>query len=76
MKTQAKNEPKTVARTVRFASAEQVSLIKRAAKKQGLPFNTLVTQASETAATQMLKAEPRDSKKVVADAIQQAHNEA
>jgi antitoxin component of RelBE/YafQ-DinJ toxin-antitoxin module len=73
MEKQSKSLLKTVSRTIRFSSAEQVALITRAAKHKGLPFNTLVTQASETAATQLLETEPRDAKTIVAAAVHEAH---
>lgn len=72
MKTKKKTSKEVMARTIRFASAKQVDLIKEAAELTDLPFNTFVTRVCEMTADQLLKTDPADPKKSVTLAFHKA----
>jgi predicted HicB family RNase H-like nuclease len=64
-----------VSYTIRFRDADQLALIKKVAKQQGISFNGFVIDVCERTAKTLQKTNPRDPQKVVSDAINAALTE-
>jgi uncharacterized protein (DUF1778 family) len=76
MSTKKKQLPSPIKNyRIRFRDAGQLSLIKRAAKQQGLSFNMFVTHVCETAAQSILKHKPMSSLDVLTNAVNESLTE-